>query len=163
MDKSMRNKESKETSKKANIDFNLCSWASLIVGLVVGVMLITFGTGRLIGYQSEMGMKTTEELSNEILELSDKYSDKEDERDEEFNQNGFSDEYLKLDEEAAELDEEITKLTNSRYMREEGWHNPRDIGEALTLAPEIIVGLVFLVLGIAGFCIFQRLKNKRVI
>lgn len=163
MDKSVDVKNSeKETRKKKTIDFKALSIVSLVLGLVIGVVLIAFGTGKLIGYQNEMGIKTVDELSKEIRDLTEKYSDKEDERDEEFESNGFSEKYTQLDNEADAIDEEITKLTNSRYMREEGWHNPRNIGEAVSDAPEIVVGAVVMIIGVIGFFVLQRAdKNKK--
>ena len=159
MDKNAEVKKSdKQTVRNRKFNYELCSLLSLAIGAIVGVVLVAFGVGKLNGYNSGMGFKSVDELTSEILELSDKYSDKEDERDKEFDENGFSEKYLQLDEEASEIDEEITKLTNSRYMREEGWHNPSNLGEVIGLAPEIAIGAGFIVAGIVGFFIFRRLN-----
>lgn len=151
------NSDEQTRKRKTKLNYKHLSLLSLLVGVVLGAIFIASGIGKLIGYQNEMGTKTVDELSAEIKTLSEEYKAKKQERDKEFEKNGFSEKYLSLNEEALQIDKEISKATNSRYMKTEGFHNPKNLEEMIAEAPEILVGVVVILIGIIIFFVLRRL------
>ena len=129
----------------------------LIIGIILGVALIGYGAIKIHGYHEELGTKNTDEINTEIGEKAEEYASLVNETTEEFEKNGITDKYLELNDKSNKLSKEITALTNSRYMKETGYHNPNSISKILTLAPTIWIGALVV---IASVIVFVAMKEQ---
>ena len=121
MDKTASTKETRQKRLNARINARAC----LIAGILVGFVVICLGAIKIHGYYVELGDATPDELSEKITELSEELAKVDAEKWEENEKNGFSDKYVELNNRSAELSAEISRATNSQYMKETGYNNPK--------------------------------------
>ncbi len=121
--------------------------------------LILFGRGaiQLHNINAEIGNKTVEELTEDITALSEELQKNESEKQTEYDNNGFSDKYLELNERSSELRIRITNATGSRYTKETGKGNPDSLGDIMVLIPILPISVVVILAGI----ILQVIVNKK--
>ena len=128
----------------------------LVIGVIIGIGLICFGAMTIHGYYEELGTKSSEEINSELETKSEEYRLSMLEANEEFEKNGTSDKYIELNKKNVELDKEITSLTNSRYMKETGYHNPNSVGKILELAPTIWIGALVVIASAVAFVVLKQ-------
>jgi len=158
MDKKVSEVETKEkrVRKKIKIDKKLAYRALVVVVAVIGVVIFCFGAVKIHKYYNMLGTKTIEELNTNIVDLSKKYQEVEKEKIEEMDNNGFSDKYFELDAKSMSIRGEISKDTNSRYMKETGYHNPKSFYDMLVLAPELWIGVSFVIAAMVGTYVLKK-------
>jgi hypothetical protein len=142
--------------ERSKNDTKKCIKIGSIAGFVFGLILICCGAIRIHNLNVEVGTKSVEALAAEIQELSEEYVKVEKEKAAEVDENGFSDKYNELAEKSAELNIAITKATNSQYMKETGYNNPRSLGDMLRLAPMLWIGCLVVAASIVALFVFER-------
>ena len=142
--------------KNLKINNKTIAFIGLVVGVLFGAAMISGGIFRILSYQSQMGDKSSEELSSDISSLSAEYSKVESDKLKEYDENGISEKYQELNARSAELSKEISKATNSRYMKETGFNNPKNLDEVFKLAPMIPVGAIVVAVGVVIFVVYHK-------
>lgn len=142
--------------KMQNIKAKDLAWPVLIVGLILGIVVVCFGAAKVYDLNNQLGTKDLDEINTSISELAKEYQEAVVEEHAEYDSNGLSDKYIELNKKSTELSKEITKLTNSRYMRETGYNNPNSIWKILELAPMLWIGAVIATASVFAFAMMRK-------
>ena len=164
MDKKVNHSEQKDKQvrRRRKLDHNFWAKVILVVGLVGGIAAICVGSWKIHGLYEQVGTKSVEELGTELDDLSAEYARIEKEKTDEIEKNGYTDKYVELNNRSAEVSAEITRATNSRYMKETGYNNPQSLGDMLRLAPELWIGVLLVATGLLGhFVLRTKTENKK--
>ena len=149
--------DKKVVKSKKKINLKQASWLVLVAGLAAGIALVTVGIVKLCGYNAEMGNDTVDQLDEKLIPLTEEYQKVQQETLAELSENGASDKYIELSQKSNDLNKQITNLTKQRTMKTDGYHNPRNVKEAIELAPTILIGAVVLCAGIVAFVVLRQL------
>lgn len=149
--------DKKVVKSKKKINLKQVSWIVLALGVIAGIALVIIGIVKLCGYNAEMGDETVEKLDTELGPLTEEYQQVQKETLEELNTNGASDKYIELSQKSNELNKKITTISNKRTMKTDGYHNPRNVKEAIELAPTILIGAIVLCAAVVAFAILRQL------
>ena len=142
--------------KKNQVKASYFALPVLIISIVFGLSLITFGAVRISDLNKQVGTLSETEINDEIAKLAVDFEKVSSEALEEFNTNGMSDKYLELSKQTDEYSTKITELTNSRYMKETGYNNPNSLDKILELAPTLWIGTAVIIAGIVACVILKR-------
>ncbi len=130
---------------------------TMIFMFFFSVGMLMAGIIKICRIQHDLGDKNVTELSADIEDKAKKMTEKEEERDKEYVKNGFSDEYFRINDEVAKISTEISRATNSRYMQETGFNNPRNFGELMRIVPGLVIGAITIL--VSGIILFILRKH----
>jgi hypothetical protein len=128
-----------------------------VLGTVVGVLLTTNGVLQIKYYKDKVTDRPLTEITEEYNPLALELGQVKREKIAEHDKNGESEKYLELAQKQAELEEKIQPLSESKFMKETGYHNPKSIAEYFEVAPTLGVGLVFLVATIVAVYVLRKI------
>lgn len=144
---------------KAKLNSKALALPVLIFGIVVSIILICIGAIRIHDLNKQVGTRDLDAINVEIKNKSEEYNTALAEENAEYEANGLSDKYIELNKKSTELSQEITKLTNSRYMKETGYNNPNSLRKILQLAPTIWIGALVLVAAVIAFVVMKSAEK----
>ena len=132
----------------------------LVAGITAGVILFVNGIYAVEFKKEELTDKPVGTLNTEIGDKSEDLEKILDEINAENEKNGMSDKYFELQAKASELSVEISKATNSMYLKQEkGEKMPETVEQKIAVAPGLVYGPIFALVGI-GLAAYLRMKTK---
>lgn len=147
--------------KVSKIDYKILVRYILILGIAVGGLLTTNGILQIKTYKDKVGDRPLEEITEEYNPLTLELGQVKREKFLEYEKNGESEKYIELSKKQAELEEKIKPLSESKFMKETGYHNPKSLAEVFEDAPTLGVGLFFIVGTIVVTYVLVKLDREK--
>ena len=151
----------------------------LILGLIIGVSFIILGIVKYNSVRENVATKeevvtdtrTEEEIQDEIDAINDLLPSLKARKNQEFSENGFSEEYYRLDQEVSNKEQELRDLKIEKSQKNSGYNDVMDEifnkkdeiedsfneGEALSKSMPFYIGagfIIFISLSVSGFIFF---------
>ena len=152
--------------QQSNKKVKMVALIILLVGILIGGSLIITGAVKMstVGEAETEDVRTEEDIQTEIDALNDELVPLKAKQNTEFRENGFSEEYYRIENEIKKKNTKISDLNDELWKMESGYNDTRNNVDKAKYVPFIIFGAFIIISSgmISGF-VFIISKRREIL